>query len=175
MEEHLNSAVSCGPLAAAQEMITDGHPARPEHGSQSISHQDFPGAQCDVSKVALTAASWAHQKLGSQSLVSRLLRWEARFAHQTRANTPSQLPHGLSKVYQWKGGCVLICFMILEEFKESSSFHWDMTCFYWLSFTVHAVKCGIVQKGLWNSSISFKKNCCSAAVYATHKLVVLAG
>ena len=156
MEEHLNSAVSCGPLAAAQEMITDGHPARPEHGSQSISHQDFPGAQCDVSKVALTAASWAHQKLGSQSLVSRLLRWEARFAHQTRANTPSQLPHGLSK--------------------ESSSFHWDMTCFYWLSFTVHAVKCGIVQKGLWNSSISFqKKNCCSAAVYATHKLVVLAG
>ena len=92
MEEHLNSAVSCGPLAAAQEMITDGHPARPEHGSQSISHQDFPGAQCDVSKVALTAASWgAHQKLGSQSLVSRLLRWEARFAHQTRANTPSQL------------------------------------------------------------------------------------
>ena len=137
MEEHLNSAVSCGPLAAAQEMITDGHPARPEHGSQSISHQDFPGAQCDVSKVALTAASWAHQKLGSQSLVSRLLRWEARFAHQTRANTPSQLPHGLSK--------------------KSSSFHWDMTCFYWLSFTVHAVKCGIVQKGLWNSSISFKK------------------
>ena len=155
MEEHLNSAVSCGPLAAAQEMITDGHPARPEHGSQSISHQDFPGAQCDVSKVALTAASWAHQKLGSQSLVSRLLRWEARFAHQTRANTPSQLPHGLSK--------------------ESSSFHYYMTCFYWLSFTVHAVKCGIVQKGLWNSSISFKKNCCSAAVYATHKLVVLAG
>ena len=138
MEEHLNSAVSCGPLAAAQEMITDGHPARPEHGSQSISHQDFPGAQCDVSKVALTAASWgAHQKLGSQSLVSRLLRWEARFAHQTRANTPSQLPHGLSK--------------------ESSSFHWEVTCFYWLSFTVHAVKCGIVQKGLWNSSISFKK------------------
>ena len=149
MEEHLNSAVSSGgPLAAAQEMITDGHPARPEHGSQSISHQDFPGAQCDVSKVALTAASWAHQKLSSQSLVSRLLRWEARFAHQTRANTPSQLPHGLSK--------------------ESSSFHWDMTCFYWLSFTVHAVKCGIVQKGLWNSSISFKKKTVAQPRYMLH-------
>ena len=51
------SSTEYGPLAAAQEMITDGHPARPKHGSQSISHQDFPGAQCDVSKVALTAAA----------------------------------------------------------------------------------------------------------------------
>ena len=159
MEEHLNSAVSCGPLAAAQEMITDGHPARPEHGSQSISHQDFPGAQCDVSKVALTAASWAHQKLGSQSLVSRLLRWEARFAHQTRANTPSQLPHGLSKMYHWNH---LLFIRTWHVFIDSLllSMRWSAASF---------------KRDFEIRASHFKKNCCSAAVYATHKLVVLAG
>ena len=161
MEEHLNSAVSCGPLAAAQEMITDGHPARPEHGSQSISHQDFPGAQCDVSKVALTAASWAHQKLAvpSHSLVAC---WGGRPVS----------PIKLVQTHRLNYTAWTVKSVSIKRWMRI----WDMTCFYWLSFTVHAVKCGIVQKGLWNSSISFqKKNCCSAAVYATHKLVVLAG